>query len=145
MGHALKKADVSCECHVNKFLQLQEDGDISSTGISTTKNHTIVGTLPERLAAAIRRRVGPGAPLTVKEVSYGLGVSESTVWQWMSGNRHPRGDHLINLFQFFGSGFANEVVGNPDLSILVLPRGSRIERAIQTMSDCVNQLREMGI
>lgn len=90
---------------------------------------TIVGPLPECLAAALKRRVGDGNAITIKQLAHALRVSDETVSQWMSGNRNPRGDHLLNLIAFFDSAFANEILGGTGCQVVKLSDRRAMEAA----------------
>ena len=90
---------------------------------------TIVGSSPERLATALKRRVGQGNAMTIKHLAYALRVSDETVWQWMSGNRNPRGDHLLNLIAFFDVAFANEIMGPTGCQVVKLSDHRAVEAA----------------
>lgn len=94
-----------------------------------TLKPTIVGSLPERLAAALKRRIGDGNAITIKQLAYALRVSDETVAQWMNGNRNPRGDHLLNLIAFFDVAFANEIMGGTGCQVVKLSDRRAIEAA----------------
>lgn len=64
----------------------------------------------EVFAAALRRRVGPGRPMTTKQAAYELSVSETTIWNLMSGNNAPSGPTFVRALSFFDTCFANEVL-----------------------------------
>lgn len=100
---------------------------------------TIVGSLPERLAAALKRRVGQGNAMTIKQLAYALRVSDETVWQWMSGSRNPRGDHLCALIQMFGPAFANEVIGSSNIYV-INPQADRRAELLQRMAETQAEL-----
>jgi transcriptional regulator with XRE-family HTH domain len=100
-----------------------------ATNLAPYPNPTNVGALPERLAAALKRRVGDGNAITIKQLAYTLRVSDETVSQWMNGNRNPRGDHLLNLIAFFDVAFANEIMGGTGCQVVKLSDRRAIEAA----------------
>lgn len=65
-----------------------------------------------RLKDALRRRVGKGRVLTVKQVADAIGCSDGTIENLMgSGTSEPSSRVLRELMMFFDDSFSNEVWG----------------------------------
>jgi hypothetical protein len=69
-------------------------------------------TIPELIAVALTKRVGPGKAMTVKQLAYALRVDQQTVWKLLNGYNSPSGPVLMALLSFFGADFANEILGS---------------------------------
>ena len=57
-----------------------------------------------------RKRLSPNTSITVQKLAGVLRTSERTVWSWLSGGG-VRGEVLVDVMNYFGDGFANEVRG----------------------------------
>lgn len=90
--------------------------------------------LAARVAAAMRRRVGVGRAMTVKQLAYAVQVSEGTVCNLLAGNNAPSGETLLRLIQFFDASFANEIMG---------PRGCVVAKLSDARAaDAIRRLNE---
>ena len=67
-------------------------------------------TLRDRLAVALRRRVGIGKAITPKQLAYALRLSPGTIDNLLNGNNDPSGRALMALLTFFDASFANEIL-----------------------------------
>lgn len=75
--------------------------------VETIKPKTNVETA---VAAALGKRVGPGNPMSYKQLAAVLRSSEQHVWQMVNGHKAPSSRRLMDLFAFFGADFVHEVL-----------------------------------
>lgn len=73
-----------------------------------------------RVATALRRRVGGGRSVSVKQLAYTIRVSETTIWNLLSGNKEPRAQNLLRLIDFFDASFANEILAPSGVTVTKL-------------------------
>lgn len=101
-------------------------------------------TFGELIAAALRKRVGVGRAITVKQLSYALQISEQTVWNLLSGNKSsgPSGRVLMALLTFFDAAFCNEILAGTGCTVAKLT-DARAE-ALRKISEGMATLRELG-
>ena len=100
-------------------------------------------TLGERIAAALRRRVGVGRAIGVKQLAYALRVSEGTIWNLMSGNNEPSGRVLMALVQFFDAAFANEIFAGTGATIVKLGESRAAENAARKIAEGMEELKRL--
>ena len=98
--------------------------------------------LKERLAEALRRRVGVGRGVTIKQLAYSIRVSEATAWNLLNGNNEPRGTVLLELIRFFDSAFANEIMAGTGATIVKL-QDQRALDAVRKIAEGVEELKAM--
>lgn len=99
-------------------------------------------TLRERLAAALRRRVGIGKSITPKQLAYTLQLSAGTIDNLMNGNNDPSGRALMALLTFFDESFAAEILAPTGLTVAKL--SDRRAAALRKVAEGMAELREIG-
>jgi predicted transcriptional regulator len=83
---------------------------MANIGKSIPVPDSAVDAFRERLAAALRRRVGAHTGLTVKHLAYLCQASEQLVWTWMAGEKMPSGPKLVKLISLFDASFVHEIL-----------------------------------
>lgn len=104
--------------------------------------HESYRTLGNRIAAALRTRVGNGRAVTVKHLTHALQVSEQTVWNLLSGNNDPSGRVLMALLTFFDESFAAEILEPTGLTVAKL--SDRKAAALRKVAEGMEELRRMA-
>lgn len=99
-------------------------------------------TLKERLAVALRRRVGIGKSITPKQLAYALQLSAGTIDNLMNGNNDPSGRVLMALLTFFDSAFANEILEPTGCTVAKL--GDARAEALAKVAEGMEALRRLG-
>lgn len=99
-------------------------------------------TLRDRLAAALRRRVGIGKSVTPKQLAYALQLSAGTIDNLMNGNNDPSGRALMALLTFFDESFAAEILEPTGLTVAKL--SDRRAAALRKVAEGMAELREIG-
>ena len=99
-------------------------------------------TLRERLAAALRRRVGIGKAITPKQLAYATQLSGGTIDNLMSGHNDPSGRSLMALLTFFDESFAAEILEPTGLSFAKL--NDRRAAALRQVAEGMETLRRLG-
>ena len=99
-------------------------------------------TLRERLAAALRRRVGIGKSVTPKQLAYALQLSAGTIDNLLNGNNDPSGRALMALLTFFDESFAAEILEPTGLTVAKL--SDRRAAALRKVAEGMAELREIG-
>lgn len=101
-------------------------------------------TLGDRLAKALHRIIRVDKVISVEQLADAqcLNVSRQTVYDWLSGYRDPRGDHLCALIQMFGPSFANEVIGSSNIYV-INPQADRRAELLQRMAETQAELLAM--
>lgn len=96
-----------------------------------------------RLKDALRRRVGKGNALTVKQVADAIGCSDGTIENLMgSGTSDPSSRVLRELMMLFDDSFSNEVWGCDGFVIVRInhPKAA----AIRKIAEAHDELRALG-
>lgn len=101
-------------------------------------------TLRERVRDALKRRVGKGRAVTVKQVARALypDVSERTIENLMSGNNEPRSETLALLVDLFDQSFADEVYAGRGFRVVKLSNQKAADAA-QKIIDGNAELKAM--
>lgn len=99
-------------------------------------------TIGKRVADALRRRVGQGKAITIKQLAYSIHISEQTLWNLLSGNSDPSGRVLMGLLTFFDSAFANEILEPTGCTVAKL--GDARAEALAKVAEGMEALRRLG-
>ena len=99
-------------------------------------------TLRDRLAVALRRRVGIGKAITPKQLAYALRLSPGTIDNLLNGNNDPSGRALMALLTFFDASFANEILEPTGCTVAKLS-DARAE-ALRKIAQGMEELRRLG-
>ncbi len=99
-------------------------------------------TIPELIAAALTKRVGPGKAMTVKQLAHALRIDQQTVWKLLNGYNSPSGPVLMALISFFDSSFANEILGATGCTVAKVS-DARAE-ALRKYAEAQEELRRLG-
>ena len=101
-------------------------------------------TFGELIAASLRKRVGVGRAVTVKQLAYALQVSEQTVWNLLSGNKSsgPSGRVLMKLLTFFDAAFANEILAPTGCTVAKVTDARAV--ALRKAAEAMDELRRLG-
>jgi transcriptional regulator with XRE-family HTH domain len=99
-------------------------------------------TIGKRVADALKRRVGAGRAVTIKQLAYAIRISEQTVWNLLSGNSDPSGRVLMGLLTFFDSAFANEILAPTGCTVAKL--GDARAEALAKVAEGMEALRRLG-
>jgi transcriptional regulator with XRE-family HTH domain len=67
--------------------------------------------LPDKVAAALVRRLHPNTGLHRKQLCAALNISRNTLDGWLAGKNPPTAENLLLLIDFFDAAFAAEVSG----------------------------------
>lgn len=110
-----------------------------STQLSDEQSPRTIG---KRVADALRRRVGSGHAVTIKQLAYAIRISEQTVWNLLSGNSDPSGRVLMGLLTFFDSAFANEILEPTGCAVAKL--GDARADALAKVAEGMEALRRLG-
>lgn len=95
LSFALPRVDFPCT-----------ENSMGESILSVRESSTSLG---EAIADALRRRIGQGRAVGIKQFAYDLQVSEQTVWNWLSSNRDPAGRHVVAMLNYFDASFAREI------------------------------------
>lgn len=142
-------------CHVadrghSSFSHLKFPSSMQShtasreTQMSLQKSSIKVESFGQRLAQALRSRIGAGTTITIKQLAYALQVTEQTVWNWLSGNKDPRGEHLIKLIAFFDESFANEIFAGTGATIVKIGVNRKLIEAAKKLEEALSDLKNLG-
>jgi hypothetical protein len=91
---------------------------------------------------ALWRRINAGA-ITRKHLQHGLGISESTVDNLLSGHHEPSSRVLTGLIAMLDAAFANEVLAHT--GVVVFKLSDARAAAIRRANEALNELARVGL
>jgi hypothetical protein len=99
-------------------------------------------TIQQSISVALRKRVGPGTGLTVKQLAYTLRIDQQTVWKLLNGYNAPSGPVLMALLTFFDASFANEILEPTGCTVAKITDARAV--ALRKVAEGMAELRKLG-
>jgi transcriptional regulator with XRE-family HTH domain len=99
-------------------------------------------TIQQSISVALKKRVGTGTGLTVKQLAYSLRVDQQTVWKLLNGYNAPSGPVLMALIAFFDCSFANEILEPAGCQVAKI--GDARSHALRKVAEGMAELRKLG-